>query len=499
MNLLQRIAEHARTIPNRPALVGTDVGLSYADLSSEIEKLAESLRQSGIKTLALDLDNGPAWALLDLAALAAEINLVPIPQFFSPQQVRHCIRQAGIEAVVSDNPKGFCLRAAEAVTNINKQLNVNGCTFNILSAIGNGDVVPDGIAKITFTSGTTGKPKGVMLAWDQIQPVVQSLAAIVDVQPHDRHLTLMPLAVLLENLAGLYVPLWTGTTAILPSLTETGIMGAAGVSADKMVQCLNTHHATTAIFTPQTLQGVIEAIEQGAPAPKDLRFAAVGGAPVSPNLLVRAKQLNLPVFEGYGLSECASVTTLNTSSNSRPGSVGRPLPHLKLSIAEDGEVLVAGNLFSGYLHEPSPTMDDGWWHTGDMGYLDQDGFLYLIGRSRNIFITAYGRNVSPEWVERELVLERAIAQAAVFGEARPWNIAVLVPSPKAGEQDIAVAVKNANKGLPDYARISRWIIADEPFIPMNGLLSDSGQIRRETILDIYKQRMESLYLEEHVA
>jgi long-subunit acyl-CoA synthetase (AMP-forming) len=499
MNLLQKIAQHARTIPDHIALIGTDVELSYADLLSEVDRLEQTLRRSRIKTLALDLDNSPAWALLDLAALAAEISLVPIPPFFSPQQVHHCIEQAGIKGVVSDNSKGFCLRATDTVTDIGQQLSINGRPFSLLSASGNGEAVPNGISKITYTSGTTGNPKGVMLSWDQIQPVVQSLASMVDVQPDDRHLTLMPLAVLLENLAGLYVPLWTGTTALLPSLQETGIQGATGVCSKKMVQCLRTHNATTAIFTPQTLQGVVEAIEQGEPAPEDLRFAAVGGAPVSPNLLKRAQLINLPIYEGYGLSECASVTTLNTGSNSRPGSVGRPLPHLKLSIAEDGEVMVAGNIFSGYLNTPSPAKDDGWWRTGDIGYLDQDGFLYLTGRSRNIFITAYGRNVSPEWVESELILESTIAQAAVFGEARPWNMAILVPSRAVTEEEIAVAVANANKRLPDYASVKRWIIANEPFTPMNGHLSASGQIRRDAISNTYRQHMDSLYQEELVS
>ncbi len=499
MNLLQRIAEHARTRPNQPALVGTDMELCYAELTEAIERLAETLRQLKIETLALDMDNGPAWVLLDLAALAAEINLVPIPPFFSPQQVRHCLQQAGVQAVVSDNPQDLSLRAGDTITCSDQQLLINGSAFTILATSGSGGAVPDGIAKITYTSGTTGEPKGVMLAWNQIEPVIKSLASIVAVQPDDRHLTLMPLAVLLENIAGLYVPLWAGATALLPSLVETGIEGAAGVDASRMVSCLHNNQATTALFTPHTLQVVVEAIEQGAPTPQDLRFAAVGGAPVSPRLMARAQQLHIPVFEGYGLSECASVTTLNTPLNSRPGSVGRPLPHLKLSITEDGEVLVAGNLFSGYLGEAQTPQTDGWWHTGDVGHLDADGFLYLTGRRRNLFITAYGRNVSPEWVERELIIEAAIAQAAIFGEARPWNVAVLVPSPGSEAEQLAAAVANVNRGLPDYARINRWIIADEPFTPMNGHLSGSGRIRRHTISKIYQQRMELLYQEEHTA
>jgi long-subunit acyl-CoA synthetase (AMP-forming) len=209
--------------------------------------------------------------------------------------------------------------------------------------------------------------------------------------------------------------------------------------------------------------------------------------------------LGLPVFEGYGLSECASVTTLNSSSHYKIGSVGRPLPHTQLRIADDGEVLVSGNLFAGYLGETAPQLANGWWHTGDIGYLDQDGFLYLKGRRRNIFITAFGRNVSPEWVERELVLEKPIIQAALFGEARPWNVAVIVAMPGATTEDLAVSIARVNSTLPDYARVSRWIIAYEPFSPINGQLSGTGRIRRQDIYQTYQHQIELLYQEELVS
>jgi long-subunit acyl-CoA synthetase (AMP-forming) len=500
MNLLRQITEHARIHPDLPALEAGGKQLKYAEILVEVDALARFLRGVGIKTLALDLDNGLPWALLDLAALAAGVTLVPIPPFFSPQQVRHCLRQAGVQVVVSDNPQAFRTRAGDLVADGEQSILVAEDTVSLLNAVGTeAGIVPEGIAKITYTSGTTGEPKGVMLKWDQIESVVKSLSALVQVEPGDRHLALMPLAVLLENLAGLYTPLWAGATAVVPSLSETGLRGAAGLDAQRTVQALDTYGATTAIFTPQILQGVVNTIEQGAPLPKALAFVAVGGAPVSDRLLDRARHLGLFVYQGYGLSECASVTTLNTFLDWRRGSVGRPLPHLELRIADDGEVLVAGNLFAGYLGEPAPEMDDGWWRTGDIGYLDDDGYLFLTGRRRNVFITAFGRNVAPEWVERELVLEGSIAQAAVFGEARPWNAAVLVPAFGADSGELAAAVAHANQGLPDYARITEWIIADQPFTPGNGQLSGTGRIRRHVIHQTYEQQIESLYKKEQVS
>jgi long-subunit acyl-CoA synthetase (AMP-forming) len=116
-----------------------------------------------------------------------------------------------------------------------------------------------------------------------------------------------------------------------------------------------------------------------------------------------------------------------------------------------------------------------------------------------MIVTAYGRNVSPEWVERELVLEKPIIQAAVFGEAKPWNVAVIVPMPGTTAEELATCIARVNNTLPDYARITRWTVADEPFSLINGQLSGTGRIRRQAIHQIYQQQIELLYQEELVS
>jgi len=283
---------------------------------------------------------------------------------------------------------------------------------------------------------------------------------------------------------------------VLPPLSETGLLGASGLDARRMLETLERHEASTAIFSPQMLQGAIVALEAGQAKPDKLRFIAVGGAAVSKRLLERAAELKLPVYEGYGLSEFSSVVCLNRPSARRLGSVGRPLGHVELKIAEDGEVLISGNRFVGYLGEKSEEPASPWWHSGDIGYLDEEGFLHLQGRRRHIFITAYGRNVSPEWVERELVLEAAVAQAALFGEARPWNCAVIVPAPGADKEAVDAAIERVNGLLPDYARVSQWIPADAPFGLQNGQLSGTGRLRREAIFQCYQKRIAAHYQEE---
>jgi len=452
------------------------------------------LAASGIRCLALAADNGPAWALVDLAALAAGICVVPLPGFFSPSQIRHALTRSGAQALLA--PPSSPLE--DLATGAAQEWSIAGQRLSLLALAGDPSTpLPEAVHKITFTSGTTGEPKGVMLAWRQIQPVVESLAGAVEAGPGHRHLALAPLSILLENIAGLYVPLWCGATAVLPPLAEVGLRGSSRLDVETMARALTQWRANSAIFFPQTLQALVEWLESGHPAPDSLAFAAVGGAPVSSRLLARARALGLPVYEGYGLSECASVVCLNTPVAQRPGSVGRPLPHVRLRLSGDGEVLVAGAGFLGYLGEPAQPSE--WWPTGDLGRLDRDGYLYLEGRRRNVFCTAFGRNVAPEWVERELTLEPAIAQAALFGEARPWNLAVIVPAPGADPVAVEAALERVNAGLPDYARAQEWLTAEAPFSLANGELTGTGRIRREAIWSHYAGVIEPRYRQESIS
>jgi long-subunit acyl-CoA synthetase (AMP-forming) len=495
MKLMDRLREHARVRGQQAALEWPGHRMDYRTLVEQVEAVSSQLRQRGLRTLAVDLDNGPAWALLDIASLSMDLCLIPLPAFFSTHQLRHVLEQSGAQAVVTSNPAGLAARLGGDGMLPASEISIAGQRLGLLGLKGDPDKVPTGVHKVTFTSGTTGEPKGVMLAWRHMEPVVRSLSEVTGIRPDDRHLCLLPLAVLLENIGGLYVPLWTGATTILPTLREVGLSGSSGLDAAAMANALGAHRASTAIFTPQSLQGLVEVVESGLTKPSTLRFAAVGGAPVSQRLLVRAARLGLPVYEGYGLSECASVVCLNTPGRQRVGSVGRPLPHVNVRVTADGGVEVKGAGFAGYLGVDDPVPE--WWRTGDVGRLDGEGYLHLWGRRRNVFITAFGRNVAPEWVERELTLEPAIAQAAVFGEARPWNSAVIVPTRGARPEEVDQAIQRTNALLPDYARVARWLPAEEPFSPANGLLTGTGRIRRDRILDRYHSDIEYLYHEEN--
>jgi long-subunit acyl-CoA synthetase (AMP-forming) len=204
-------------------------------------------------------------------------------------------------------------------------------------------------------------------------------------------------------------------------------------------------------------------------------------------LLEAARELGLPAHEGYGLSEGASVQTLNLPGADRPGSAGRVLPHARLRIAADGEIELGGALHLGYLGSDTPVPQ--WWPSGDLGEIDVDGFLHVHGRKKQVLITAFGRNVSPEWVECELHAATvrglpAVVQAVVFGDGEPSLSAVLWPlRPEMTDAVLQAAVDAANARLPDYAQVRHWVRSTYPFTAESGLATANGRPRRDAIAE----------------
>ncbi len=181
------------------------------------------------------------------------------------------------------------------------------------------------------------------------------------------------------------------------------------------------------------------------------------------------------------------MLTLNTPAANRIGSAGKLLPHVELKISPEKEILIKHPLFSGYLGNHSNPVD--WYPTGDLGHMDEHGFLHIEGRKRNVIITSFGRNISPEWPESLLSSHSAILQAAVFGEGKPYLTAVITP--RISEQ-VPAAIAQINTRLPDYARIVAHVIA-EPFTLANGQLTGTGRTRRDTISKAYAVQIEACY------
>lgn len=488
--VLETLRDHAMTRPEAPALRGAAETLDFAELLVRAQAAAELLRRRNVRVLALAADNGPDWAVIDFAAQLAEIALVPLPPFFSSEQLRHVLDDSGADAIVVD-PLGAD-QLGELVRGRSEPV-APGLELCARDAIEPRCALPQGTAKISYTSGTTGRPKGVCLSQQSLDRVARSLChatAEIDIA---RHLCVLPLATLLENVAGLYAPLLRGAEVVLPSLRTAGFDGAARLDVRRLIANIDRHDAKSVILLPQMLAAMIKEIgAQPGRSPRSLRFVAVGGGCVAKSLLDRADRLSLPVYEGYGLTECGSVVALNTPAARRRGSVGHPLDHIAIHVGADSEVLVRGAAMLGYVGggEAAPKVVA----TGDLGHLDADGFLYIDGRRKNVFITSFGRNVSPDWLEAGLVAQTPIAQAAVFGEARPWNTAVIVPAATAVRRvSLQSSIDAVNRTLPDYARVDQWILAAEPFTLANGLLTQNGRNRREAIWNRYAERINAVY------
>jgi long-chain acyl-CoA synthetase len=472
-------------------LVSSTTGsLTRSQLSERCSTLAGLIRSEGLRVVALHMDNRPDWAVIDLACQQASVCLVPLPGFFSEEQLRHVLNTVPVDALFTDRPELLAPLVAGRLRP-GPALSVGECTLLRIEPAASPAVIPADTGKITFTSGSTGRPKGVCLSNRQLLDQAAALADAVGLRA-PRHLCVLPLSTLLENIAGIYTPLLAGGEVMLPQLAEVGFEGSSSLNPHTFLTLLSRQQPHSVILTPQLLQLLVAAAQSGWTPPASLRFVAVGGAKVPGGLIDKAQDLGIPAFEGYGLSECASVVSLNVPGGSRSGSCGRPLPHLQVDI-DDGEVRVRGNAMLGYAGEPESWGQE-WIRTGDLGRLDEQGYLHINGRRKNLLISSYGRNINPEWVESELLADAELADCVVFGDARPYCVALLTPrDPAASDASIQRWVDLSNTRLPDYARIQRWHRLHEPLSASKGLLTENGRPKRQAILARYGQAIESLY------
>jgi long-subunit acyl-CoA synthetase (AMP-forming) len=475
------LGDTPRRTPGRVALTDGRRSISFAQLAPLVRSEAALLRESGGLRFGLLAENGCDWAVADLALHHLHRVNVPIPAYFTPAQMRHAIDDAGIDTLVTDRPAEVRDRWPDfsAVSP-----SVSGGLTLLRRDVdpARRRIVPDGTTKITYTSGSTADPKGVCLPGAALDRASRAMVHATQSMGLGRHLCLMPLPTLLENLAGIHASLRSGATCVVPSGADTG-MSYGALDPERLLRAIAQSQPQSIVIVPELLRLLVRAAQGGYAFPASLRFIAVGGAPVARSLLEEAAALRLPVFEGYGLSECGSVVCLNTPQATRLGSVGRALSHVSVSVDTRGELRVSGWHMSGYLGD---ARHDGPQEiaTGDLGEIDADGYVYIRGRLRNLFITSFGRNVSPEWIERELAHEPAIRHALATGEGRPEVRALVCPAKPELEQAALVhAVARANQRLPDYARVRHVVRMPETPTVANGLLTANGRLRRERVLE----------------
>ncbi len=471
--------------------------VTYGALAARLRDEIQWLRAGGAGRHALLADNGVPWALADVALHTGEFLSVPLPGSFTPAQVVHALDDAGIDALLTDDlPRAAALlpgwhhdgqSPVSGLQRLRRMLDSRAVP-----------AAPAGTRKVTYTSGSTAQPKGVCLSGPSLDAIARAVADATASLPIQRHLSVLPLATLLENVAGLYAPLLRGATCLLPASAETG-MSYTGLDVTRLLDTLKRSSPNSLILVPELLQVLVTAAERGWPVPGSLQFVAVGGAAVSVDLLERANAVRIPVYEGYGLSECASVVCLNTPAARRAGTVGRPLPHVRVRVDASGQVHVAGNTMLGYLGD-APSRPLAEVATGDLGAFDADGYLRLQGRAGNRFITSFGRNVSPEWIECEVAQRLGGGPVLACGESRPF-VVVVIGSAADAVPDALVerAISAANDVLPGYAQVRRWLRSPQPFSHADGTLTANGRLRRGELHSRLATLLDELYRAERAS
>ena len=465
--LIARIEELAQLYPDRECLACPEHSLSYSDFVSRLEATRAELEQLAISRLGIYANNSAEWAIIDLAASMAGLVVVPIPLFFSSGQIQHLVDNAALDGLYTDRRFPLAVgdgRPSEVLAG--RYIAVTTTTL---------DQRPH-YCKVTYTSGSTGHPKGACLKDETMMSIVTSLADALLPSQLGRHLSLLPFATLLENVAGIYLSLWMGRSVVIDDPANLGLASNHQFDPKLFASKVDASSAESVILLPQMLKLIIEAdISEQL---RSLKFIAVGGGKVAPELLRRAQELKLPVFEGYGLTECGSCVALNTPSANRIGSVGKPLPHAQVRIGTSGEVFVTGAAMEGYLQDdPAPSEIS----TGDAGFLDPEGFLHITGRIKNVIVSSYGRNISPEWVESHFLADARIQQMAVFGEAQPHLSAVFVAPDSLQDKELSALIEQVNATLPDYARVMSWTRSQAPFSLESETLTSNGKIRRDMV------------------
>jgi len=491
--ILERISQVAHNnVAIEYTRTTTTETITYGELIAQVKQLKNHLLENNIKSVALYCDNTPQWIVIDLACQSANIVFTPIPVFFSTKQIQHLLTNVKPDLLFFDS-------------NFTENLSNERCTYtSFLSPLNelkslklsynSAAEMPQETSKITFTSGSTGEPKGVCLSVENQLNVADALVDKIAINT-PTHLSLLSFSTLLENVAGLYAPLLAGGTICIASSNVRGFNGAQLTDLKKLLSFISQSKPQTMILVPELLQVLLLAVSQGWHPPTELEFIAVGGSRVSTKLLNKAKQAGLPVYQGYGLSECASVVSINSKASVKGSGVnqwaGEVLPHLTPEVIE-GELVLKGNAFLGYLNMP-----ESWYpqqiYTGDLVTLHSKN-IEINGRKKNILINSYGRNISPEWPEAELMASGIFQQVVILGDSQPFCIALLVTaSTKVSTGVLHQVLAQVNSSLPDYAQIRDFIQLKQVMTINDGLFTTNGRPKRHAIAHHYALDIEQVY------
>ena len=464
--MLQRLLSFAGSSPDKIAFSCPRGALTYAQLARRVAGAAEQLSDLP-ETVGLLAGDGIDWVIADLAVAVSGRTLVPVPEFFSREQVRHILTDAGVTCLLADSQNR---ETADALGMEQHPIPVSETTRFATAAAATG-------RRIIYTSGSTGTPKGVRLGMRQLLASVDALAAATQASRHDRHMSVLPQSLLLEQVSGIYLVIQAGARCDIVSGVSRD---CARGEPDRLIDACIDLEPTTTVLVPEMLAvWVAGCAARDLTMPKSLRLAAVGGAAVPGSVIDKAWSAGIPAVIGYGLSECASVVSL-TRPGCRSYAAGQALPGIGISL-DAGEIVVSGpTLMDGYLGGGDI---GGRWKTGDLGIFDDDGNLVVLGRKDNVIVLANGRNVSPEWIEHDVERNPAVRRCVVLKQPDGSLAAVVTPTQAVpqglAEQFADGLIAGLAERLPVYARPQCCILTTEERIAGAGLLTAQSKPRRQ--------------------
>ena len=401
---------------NRVALVEEDRQWTFGELAAEVDAIAATLREKVEGgTIGILLLNSRKYVTTLLAIWKAGKTAVPLNYLLPHQEMAFIIKDSGMSALVSSQFFGQAVSAIQPVLGTGVVLMADSPDFSV-SASGPSTAYQDP-ALYLYTSGTTGRPKGVVLTHRNLTSNVESCAKAGQFDHRDGFLCLLPF---------FHTYAITGTM-LLPLLNGCKMVLVDRFQPLKVLKLIEDHNISVFLAIP-SMYRVLAGTDGGFNV-KSVRFPISGGEPL-PMAVAEAfeKRFGVPVFEGYGQTEAAPVVTLNVPGRNKPGTVGPPLPGVDIAIWDDekrvldveqvGEIMVRGNnVMAGYYHLPEETektITNGWLHTGDLGKLDSEGFVTITGRKKDLIISA-GENIYPREIEEVLALHPAVKEVAVIG------------------------------------------------------------------------------------
>jgi long-chain acyl-CoA synthetase len=578
-HLLRPVIERAEFDPERAVAASRDgdrfVDVTAHEFYERVRRLAKGLIGSGVQAgdrVALMSRTRLEWLLVDYAIVAAGGVTVPAYETSSAEQLQWILSDSEAVAIVLETPEMAKMYAAVAA-------DTPGCRTSFAIDEGGLDVLArrganvddaalderiaglttDRLATIVYTSGTTGRPKGCAITHGNLRAnVLQNLDAVRSMlEPEEVGLVFLPLAHMLTKSVALVGVEWGIKMAFatdiahlqeelalvrptmvvaVPRVFEKVFNGAQqranaeghGRVFDKATDVAIRWSEDHAAGRPHPITRIAHAVLERLVYRKlqavfggRLRFAVSGGAPLGERLAHFFNGVGVKIFEGYGLTETSPTLTVNRSDAWKPGTVGTPLAATSIRIADDGEILAKGpQVFQGYWHNETATAeifdDDGWLVTGDIGTLDDDGFLRIIGRKKEIIVTAAGKNVAPAPLEDRLQAHPLISQAVVVGDARPFIAALITLDPEAMSQwvtehglgDVPVtelaatadlraviqaAVDDANRSVSRAESIRKFAVLPEGLTIAGGELTPTLKVRRAVVQNRYANVIERLY------